>query len=364
MAEQRFTEAILNDPVGQHARNDFSALQPEWTVAEALAHLRKHPPGGRLIYFYVTAADGKLVGVVPTRRLLLNPLDMLIQDIMVKSVVALPVDATVLEACEFFSLHRLFALPVVDADRRLVGVVDVDLYTDELVESSGEVRDDVFQMIGVHLSQANQQKPWQAAKGRFPWLLCNIGGGLLAAVLSGIFQDVLNWHHAVLALFVPLVLALSESVTIQSVTLVLQGMRISRVSFSKLLQRTVAEAGTGLLLGLGTALLVGSVVARLAGFESGAHRLRRPLRRRDVCRDDRRRRAGPPAIAEARSAGGRGTGLPGAGGFDRAAVLLQLCELGGGERVMTQLETQCESAGLTVDEESHFSRTSRPMRAS
>ncbi len=78
-------------------------------------------------------------------------------------------------------------------------------------------------------------------------------------MLSGIFQDVLNWRHAVLALFVPMVLALAESVTIQSVTLTLQSLRVSHMSLPRLMRRIVAEAGTGVLLGLGAALLVGCV---------------------------------------------------------------------------------------------------------
>ena len=95
------------------------------------------------------------------------------------------------------------------ARRRLVGVVDVELYTDELVgladgdrdEPAGAARDEVFQLIGVHLTAAQQAKPVTAFRGRFPWLLCNLGGGLLAAVLSGIYHDVLTWRDAALAVF-------------------------------------------------------------------------------------------------------------------------------------------------------------------
>lgn len=256
MAGKRFTEEILNDPVGLHARTDYSVLLPEWTIAQALDHLRKQPPGGRVIYFYVTTADGRLVGVVPTRRLLLNPVEKLIDEIMVKSTISVPADATVLEACEFFSLYKLLALPVVDDEKKLVGVVDVELYTDELSMTPGEVRDDVFSIIGVHLTNVSQQKPWKSAKGRFPWLLCNVFGGLLAAMLSGAFQGELEWNSAVLALFVPMVLTLAESVTIQSVTLALQGMRVERTSFRKLMKQIFAESGTGLLLGAALAIIV------------------------------------------------------------------------------------------------------------
>ncbi len=261
MPSGRITDAILNEPIGLHVKPDYTALRPDWSVQQSLEHLRLHPPAGRVIYIYVTSPEGKLLGVVPTRRLLLNPPDRTIADIMVKSVVAVPAEATVLEALEFFSLHRLLAIPVVDAQRALVGVVDVDLYTDELAQAPDDdrVHDDVFQMIGVHLQRGAQQHPLQAFRGRFPWLICNVLGGLLAAVISGVFNDVLNWRHAVLALFVPLVLTLAESVSIQSVTLTLQSFRTDRLSLKSLYKSIIAEATTGIMLGVGTAFLVGVV---------------------------------------------------------------------------------------------------------
>ena len=259
----RFHDAILDDAVGKHAKGDYSALRPDWSIQQSLDHLRKNPPAGRVIYFYVTTEGGKLVGVVPTRRLLLNDPALPIRDIMVKGVVAVPADATVLEALEFFSLHRLLAIPVVDIDRMLIGVVDVELYTDEISQSGDKdddrVTQDVFQMIGVHLVRGSQARPWLAFRGRFPWLLCNVAGGLIAAVISGVFEDVLTWRQAVLALFVPLVLTLAESVSIQSVTLTLQGFHSGRLSLKTLYKSMIAEATTGIMLGLGTALIVGIV---------------------------------------------------------------------------------------------------------
>jgi magnesium transporter len=267
MSPERFTDAFLNDPVAKHARADFTTLEPEWTVGQALDHLRKTPPPGRVIYFYVVDAEFKLVGVVPTRRLLLSQPEAVVKEVMIRGAVAVPADATVLEACEFFTLHRFLALPVVDADRRLVGVIDVELYTDELAElaggaePTGAARDEVFQLIGVHLTAAQQVKPLTAFRGRFPWLLCNLGGGLLAAVLSGIYHDVLTWREAALAIFVPVVLALAESVAIQSVTLALQGLRAAPASWRRLVPRLAAEAGTGVLLGLASATLAAAAAA-------------------------------------------------------------------------------------------------------
>src|SRR5438874_11325066 len=115
----------LDDPITGHMRRDFSRLHVNQTVGEALEAIRRQPPEGRIIYFYVVDDDNRLKGVVPTRRLLLNPLDRPIADILVRNVVAMPRTATVLDACEFFTLHRLLAFPVVDDERRLIGIVDV-----------------------------------------------------------------------------------------------------------------------------------------------------------------------------------------------------------------------------------------------
>lgn len=113
-------------------REDFTPLLVNQTVDEALDWLRRNPPPDRVIYFYVVDDDGCLRGVVPTRRLVLGLPGTPVADIMIEKVVALPTSATVLDACEFFIQHRLLAFPVVDAEGRLRGVVDVDLYTEEL----------------------------------------------------------------------------------------------------------------------------------------------------------------------------------------------------------------------------------------
>jgi magnesium transporter len=263
-------EAVLNEPVSKHISRDFTTLYPHWTVAEALDHMRKFPPPGRIIYFYVVDEEMRLQGVVPTRRLLLSAPETPVRDVMIREVVTIPAEATVLEACEFFTLYRLLAFPVVEASRRLVGVVDVDLYTEELAET-GETgpsasRDDLFQLIGVRLTAAQQTRPLRAFRGRFPWLLCNIGGGTLAAILAEIYVTELNWNHAVLALFIPVVLALAESVAIQSVTLALDALRGVVPTWHDLARRLRFEGATGLLLGVATGLLVAGLAAAWQGL--------------------------------------------------------------------------------------------------
>lgn len=256
------TDASLNDPITAHMRTDFARLQCEQSVEQALASIRESPPEGRIIYFYVVDAENRLLGVVPTRRLLLSAPSARVEQIMVQKVITIPTSATVLEACEFFTLHRLLAFPVVDGEQRLHGIVDVELYTDELSDfERREGNDDLFQLIGVHLTESQQASSLAAFLSRFPWLLANIGGGILAAFLSGMFEGELQ-KVVELALFIPVVLALAESVAIQSVSLALQVLRGKRPSLDSILLKLRLESVTGVFLGVASGIAI-AVVALL-----------------------------------------------------------------------------------------------------
>jgi magnesium transporter len=251
--------ASLDSPVAEHARREFTRLRASQTVADALAWLRDNPPSERIIYLYVVDDDGRLQGVVPTRRLLLAAPEQRIDALMVRNTVALPADATVLDACELFIQHRFLALPVVDAHKRIIGVVDVELYTDELGNLSDTRNlEELFQQIGVRVAGAEQRSALGAFRRRFPWLLCNLAAGLLAAFLSGVFEETMQ-RAVVLAFFIPVVLNLAESVSSQSVGLtihLLQGQRPSWRSLPGLLR---GELSTGLLLGTACGLVIGLV---------------------------------------------------------------------------------------------------------
>jgi magnesium transporter len=249
----------LNDPVTQHMRTDIPRLHVNQTVGEALASIRENPPESRIIYFYVVGDGNRLKGVVPTRRLLLNAPDTRVSEIMVREIIAIPRTATVLDACEFFTLHRLLAFPVVDEERRLLGMVDVELYTEELSDiDRREGNDQIFQLIGVHLTETQQESPVIAFRSRFPWLLANIIGGLLAAFLSGVFEAELQKAVA-LALFIPVVLALAESVSIQSVSLALQALSGKPPSLAEIVKKLRLEVLTGLFLGVASGVAVALV---------------------------------------------------------------------------------------------------------
>jgi magnesium transporter len=174
-------------------------------------------------------------------------------------VVAIPREATVLDACEFFILHKLLALPVVDDERRIVGLVDVELYTQEL---SGldrwESYNDLFQLIGVHLTEAQQRSVPALFRRRFPWLLATMAGGLLTALITDVYYNVASL--ALVIPFIPLVLALAGSVTAQSVSLALQTLHGQPPTWATLVSKVKFELGTGLLLGVACGVIAGMAV--------------------------------------------------------------------------------------------------------
>jgi magnesium transporter len=253
--QKRFEEPILN-----HIHSDFGLLRQEWTVHQTVEHLRTLNVGDKIIYFYVVGENDRLVGVVPTRKLLMSAAEQTLGEIMNRRVVAMPMTATVFDACEFFVLHKFFALPVVDAERRVLGVVDISLVTDEVLEGSEpQQEENVFEVIGFHLAQASNAAPLKAARLRFPWLIVTILSGTTCAVISGIFENTLE-EMIVLAFFMPLVLGLGESVSMQSMGLAFQALRVNRPTFGWFFREMRRETGTALLLGAACAFIVTCIV--------------------------------------------------------------------------------------------------------
>jgi len=242
------SEEILDHPVTQHVRFDFCKVKAEQTVADALHDLRVQQPEGRIIYFYVLDDEDRLAGVVPTRRLLLSPPERKISEIMVTRVVTVPSTATIREVCELFLTHKFLAIPVLH-DVRMIGIVDVEVFAEGIDDlERTKQQEDLFQLLGMHLSAAQQSSPLAGFTSRFPWLLCNIAGGILAAILTYFFEPLLR-DVVALALFVPVVLGLSESVSIQSVTLALHLCHGQKPTLASMWPKLRREALTGILLG-------------------------------------------------------------------------------------------------------------------
>lgn len=259
------SSAHFDDPIIAHARKDLPLLKASMSVHEALETIRREGVGERIIYFYAVDEKGRLGGVLPTRRLLTASLDSKLEEIMVRRVAAIPATATVLEACEFFVMYKFFAFPVVDAERRVVGVVDVNLFTAEIMESGEEQEpavsrgDDFFEELGFHLAQVRDASPWRVFRYRFPWLLATIASGTICALLAGAFEGTLA-RSLVIAFFLTMVLGLNESVSTQSMSVTIQALRSARLTWRWFTGAFRREIVTALLLGLACGTLVAAIV--------------------------------------------------------------------------------------------------------
>jgi magnesium transporter len=254
--------------VVDHARKDFPLLDGSKTVGEALERIRQEGVGERVIYFYAVDEQKRLVGVVPTRRLLTASLETPLRDIMVPRVVAVPATATVLDACEFFVLYKFLAFPVVDKQRRVVGIIDASLFAEEILgagESEDQYRSlagvgpEFFEALGFRIEQIRGASPWRVFRYRFPWLLVTVTGGTVSAILAGLFQATLA-RSLVLAFFLTMVLGLNESVSMQSMSVTIHALRSTTVTWRWLATAFRREVATALLLGIACGLVVSVIV--------------------------------------------------------------------------------------------------------
>jgi magnesium transporter len=222
----------LHLPVLHVARHDYAALNHQLSVREALENIRVQGLGERIIYFYVVDDEQRLIGVLPSRRLLTAALDTKLVELMDTAIIALPNRATILDACQMLIRHRFLALPVVDEQQRLCGLVDIAL----LNEESHDLRqrnqaDALFETLGFHVAQVGNASPFWAFRLRVPWLLATIASGTLCALLASLYELTLA-KSMVLAFFLTLVLGLGESVSMQSMSVTIQALRSVRPNLS------------------------------------------------------------------------------------------------------------------------------------
>jgi len=250
-----------NQPVTAVARKDFVVLRQDLTVQEALDAIRRSDLGERIVYFYIVDDQDRLVGVVPTRRLLTAELERTLCAIMVRRVITIPHTASVLDACEFFVRHRLLAVPIVDAQQHVAGIVDVSTLTGEVFDITERRRmDEVFETIGLRVSQVRGASPTRVFRYRFPWLVATIGSGLLCALLASAFAATLA-QSLILAFFLTLILGLGESVSSQSMAVTIQTLRATRPRWGWYIKMLRRELETAVLLGASCGGLVAIIVA-------------------------------------------------------------------------------------------------------
>lgn len=257
---------VMAEPVTDHLRTDYPLFGEDMTVQHTLDSVRETGVNEQVLYFYAVDAERRLCGVIPTRRLLTAAPDTPLRELMIRRVVAVPSSATLYDACELFIMHRFLAFPVVDKDRRVLGTVDVSLFTEE-VFNFAEMQnvEDVYQFIGVRFSQLRNASPLQAFRLRFPWLVATLASGITCAVIAMLYQATMAQALA-LASFLTLALGLGESVSVQSMSLSLQrlhGHVADGRAVWRMLWREMLTAG---MLGLatGSCVAVAALVLRVS----------------------------------------------------------------------------------------------------
>lgn len=233
-------------------------IHADQTIEEAIEFLRQKHIEDEIIYIYVVDEMRKLIGVVPTRKLLLSDPKTPVAHVMETSLVTLNGNQSLREALEFLEEHQLLALPVIDDEGFLLGVIDVSHYLEQKVTvASSRRRFEIFQLIGVYVEEGKREKIWKGYRARMPWIFCNLFGGFACAVISQIFELVLG-KFLLLAMFIPLVLTLSESISMQAMTQSIQLLKHKPGRLTHLFGHLLREFRIVLLLAISCGLIVGT----------------------------------------------------------------------------------------------------------
>lgn len=248
--------ADLSALIDPYVSRELVTVSVTDTVGQALTALRDREIQPRIFYLYAVDAHRRLHGVVPVRALLAARPEQPLTDILVVRVQRLRLGMTVGQALDFFLTHRFLALPVVEADDRLVGTVLAEQFADTMVEmAEGRVSNDIFEVLGVRAEEGRLGTVGRSVLLRFPWLLVNVLGGVGCAAILGVFTRTLQQVVAA-ALFIPVVLVLAESVGMQATALAVRRFHTLAFTRGQVRGLLVRELRVALCLGALAGLLV------------------------------------------------------------------------------------------------------------
>jgi magnesium transporter len=214
------------------------------TCGEAIAALQEqHEELETAYYVYVIDAARRLVGVTSLRNLLTHPARIPIASVMTRDLITVKPGDDQEEVARIVARYDLLAVPVVDDQNHILGIVTVDDVVDVFREEAAE---DMMLMAGVSEGQPSLVR---TAAYRASWLFATISGGVVASELIGLFESTLA-SKAVLAGFVPVIMGMGGNVGIQSATLAVRGLATGRISVGGRFAFLWREARVGLVLGL------------------------------------------------------------------------------------------------------------------
>jgi len=230
---------------------EFATCTEEQTCQDAVKLLRGLDPDDleETHSVFVVDAKGRLAGLLPLTVLLLADRQAKVADVMEKDPLYVMVDLDQEEVASFFMTHDLISLPVVDHRMRLVGRITADDIMDVMEE---EATEDFSRLAGVSVEEFGEVSSLRVARSRLPWLLGALGGELGAVLVLNHFSRSLQTMVA-LAFYIPMMMALAGNVGIQTSSVVVRGLATGELPLGRI--------GRHLLRELGTALLVGAVVA-------------------------------------------------------------------------------------------------------
>ena len=240
------------DSAGRIMDPEFFALRQSTLIHEAIATVQKGRDVEMIFYVYVVDEEGCLVGVTSLRQLLLSDPETTLGEIMQRDVISVTTDTDQEEVAQLVSRYDLLAIPVVDHERRLVGVVTVDDIIDIVKE---EATEDILKMVGTSDNELlYQDQSLKVVRIRLPWLLFNLVGGILAGLLLANFQTSMV-EALFLLIFHPLVLGMSGNVGSQTATITVRGLASGRLAKGRVKRYLWQQARVGFLLGSFFALI-------------------------------------------------------------------------------------------------------------
>jgi magnesium transporter len=261
--DQAETESLLAfDPesAGGLMSTDFFALEQDTTAQEAIEQLQQEAGEAEVVfYLYVISEHDTLVGVVSLRELVRARRDRPIKEFMISEVIRVRVETDQEEVAQLIARYNLVALPVVDDNNRLVGIVTVDDIIDVI---RSEATEDMLLMAGAGQEDVGRYNSVLFSfRTRWPWLFPSFLGGVLAMLVVFSYSEVLL-EMILLAAFIPVMIGMAGNIGTQSSAIVTRGLSLGSYDFVELGRVVLKELVLGALLGLGYGALIGVI----AGF--------------------------------------------------------------------------------------------------
>ena len=251
--------AYPEDTAGGIMTTEYVAILEDISAEKAIQVLRETAPDAETVYYvYVINTKNQLVGVISLRELIIANPETLITDIMQKKVISVRVDTDQEEVARVVTRYDFLAVPVIDHDRSLVGIVTVDDVIDVIHEEATEA---IYRLAGAQQVEEDLPLPERlvaSVRSRLPWLLVTLMGGMLAGqVLRGLETELSRM--VALAFFIPLLTGMGGNVGTQSSTLTVRGLATGQIEGREVILTVLKESLVGMSIGAVCGLIVGTV---------------------------------------------------------------------------------------------------------